>query len=195
MDPYSVLGVPRSATDEQIKKVYRDLVKKYHPDKYANSDLAEVASEKLKEINAAYDSITKNRGAAGMDYGATGGFSGGSARYAAVRQNIQTGNISAAESMLAQMMDHDAEWHFLMGVVYTRKGWWDSAKTEFSTANAMDPGNMEYHQAAAQVNNMGGSRDFYGGGGNANNCGCCEICATMACCNMCSSCCCGGCGG
>ena len=56
-DPYSVLGVPRTATDDEIKKAYRELARKYHPDNYVNSPLADVASEKMKEINEAYDTV------------------------------------------------------------------------------------------------------------------------------------------
>lgn len=53
-DPYTVLGVDRNASEEEIKKAYRNLAKKYHPD--ANPDNPE-AAEKMKEINAAYDQI------------------------------------------------------------------------------------------------------------------------------------------
>ena len=68
-DPYQVLGVPQSATDEEIKTAYRNLARKYHPDKYRDSDLADLAGEKMKEINEAYDEIKKQR-AAGSGTGA-----------------------------------------------------------------------------------------------------------------------------
>ena len=60
-DPYKVLGVSPSATDEEVKDAYRKLAKKYHPDQYADSPLKDLADEKLKEINEAYDTITAQR--------------------------------------------------------------------------------------------------------------------------------------
>lgn len=60
-DPYQVLGVSPSASDEEVKTAYRNLAKKYHPDNYADSPLADLASEKMKEINEAYDSIMRMR--------------------------------------------------------------------------------------------------------------------------------------
>lgn len=64
-NPYKTLGVSPSASDEEIKQAYRKLVRKYHPDRYKDSDLAELANEKMKEINAAYEEIQQLRAAPG----------------------------------------------------------------------------------------------------------------------------------
>ena len=61
MDPYEVLGVSEDADEETIKKAYRTLVKKYHPDRYVNNPLSDLAAEKIKEINKAYDTIMNNK--------------------------------------------------------------------------------------------------------------------------------------
>jgi molecular chaperone DnaJ len=60
-DPYAVLGVNQNATDEEIKVAYRELVKKYHPDRYVNNPLSDLANEKMQEINEAYEMITNMR--------------------------------------------------------------------------------------------------------------------------------------
>ena len=67
-DPYVVLGVSRTASDEEIKKKYRELARKYNPDNYANNPLADLAQEKMKQINEAYDAITKERAGGGAQY-------------------------------------------------------------------------------------------------------------------------------
>lgn len=67
-DPYTILGVSRSATDDEVKRAYREMARKYHPDRNGGSAEAE---EKMKEINAAYAQIVaerKNGGAGPVSY-------------------------------------------------------------------------------------------------------------------------------
>lgn len=76
LDPYSVLGVSRNATDEEIKKAYRKLSRKYHPDANINNPNKDQAEEKFKEVQQAYEQIMKER-----EYGSAGGTSGGYGGY------------------------------------------------------------------------------------------------------------------
>ena len=161
-DPYQTLGVSESASDEEVKKAYRELARKYHPDHYHDNPLADLAQEKMKEINAAYEEINRRRGGSGSgsygrsSYGGTGYQNYGSQQHYSgssssvlqqVRLAIQSGDISRAEALLANYSDHNAEWNFLRGAVCYRRGWMDEAKRYYQTACQMDPGNAEYRQA------------------------------------------------
>ena len=156
MNPYEVLGVSENATDEQIKEAYRALAKKYHPDRYQNNPLADLAEDKLAEINEAYDTIMKIRSSGGGGYnnGGGGGYNNGygnqrggfNADYQQVRRNIDAGNLGAAEHILSQTGDRSAEWFFLNGVISSRKGWYDDAVNNLQTACNMEPSNFEYRQ-------------------------------------------------
>lgn len=184
-DPYVVLGVSRTASDEEIKKKYRELARKYHPDNYANNPLADLAQEKMKQINEAYDSITKERAGGGAQYKTytqPGSTSSGSASgpYRDVRSAIMAGDLARAEMILGSIVDRNAEWHFLMGAVAYHRGWMDEASKYFRQAASMDPGNAEYRQAVAQMESQANG-PFAGGravGMNTLDCG--AFCPCMA---------------
>ena len=188
-DPYEVLGVPRTATDEEIKKADRNLARKYNPDNYHDSPLADLAQEKMKEINAAYEQITKERSGRGSTSGGYrqstyGGY--GSQSYAGgtvlqqVRYAIQIGDLSRAEALLAGYSDHNAEWNFLKGAVCYRRGWMDEAKRYYQTACQMDPDNLEYQRALDYMEN--GPRQAYTPGGTVFGT---ELCGSNLCLPMC----------
>ena len=61
MDPYKVLGVTPQTSDDDVKRAYRELARKYHPDNYVNNPLADLAEARMKEINEAYDTIMSER--------------------------------------------------------------------------------------------------------------------------------------
>lgn len=196
-DPYKILGVPEDASDEEIKKAYRELARNYHPDNYHDNPLEDLAQEKMKEINAAYEQITKERASGRRTGGAYGGgsygyggyqsyggygssqsYSGQSSVLQQARIAINTGNISRAEALLANYSDHNAEWNFLKGVVCYRRGWMDEALRYYRTAVQMDPGNAEYRQA---LDYMEGTDDTaYRPGGSFGT-----LCSGNPCLSMC----------
>ena len=65
MDPYKVLGVTPQTSDDDVKRAYRELARKYHPDNYVGSPLADLAETRMKEINEAYDMIMNARAGGG----------------------------------------------------------------------------------------------------------------------------------
>lgn len=184
-DPYSVLGVSQSASDDEVKKAYRELARKYHPDNYQNNPLADLAEEKMKEINEAYDMITKQRSGSHQNSGSTGygttqsrSYSSQDPSYARIRSLINAGNLNAAEQLLYQMPSKNAEWYFLSGSIAYRKGWLDEAMQNYTLAVQMDPNNMEYRQALAMMQQRSAGYRPYNSHSSTTEC---DPCSTYLC--------------
>ncbi|HIX65908.1 MAG TPA: DnaJ domain-containing protein [Candidatus Anaerotruncus excrementipullorum] len=197
-DPYKVLGVSPNATDEQVKSAYRELAKKYHPDNYANNPLADLAQEKMQEINQAYDTIMaqRKRGGGG-GYQSSGPSAGGYSQFSDIRRLINAGRIAEAQELLdgVAAANRDAEWYFLKGSIYYSRGWLDDALQCFQRACSMNPQNTEYSAAYNQLlwQRQTGQPRQYGGMGAGQpyvgGCSCCDVCAAMYCASCCSDCC------
>jgi hypothetical protein len=181
MNPYQVLGVNENASGDEIKSAYRKLVKKYHPDRFEHGSGEQAkAAEKLKQVNAAYDMVMKIK-----QGGFSGGFSG-APQFAEVRAAIQRGAVGEAGAMLNRMTERPAEWHYLMGVVLLRRGWYDGAGQHFTRAYQMEPGNREYENAMrAMTQSAGMYADFGDADTNAGMsspmCRICTCCACLGC--------------
>jgi len=182
-DPYKVLGISPSASDDEVKKVYREQARKYHPDNYHDNPLSDLAQEKMKEINEAYDAIMRQRNGGGTSGNGGGGYTyssnAGGGQYAQIRMMIQTGNLHQAEQMLNAAQNRNAEWHFLMGSLCYRKGWLDQARQYINQAASMEPNNREYQTAAQQMNSGGFA--YRGGTGTSGGMDMCDCCGTLMC--------------
>ncbi len=181
-NPYQVLGVREGATSDEIQKAYHELAKKYHPDNFTDSTMKELAEEKMKEINEAYDFLSRQH------FGKT---EYSESVYTQIRNHINARNYSEAEIMLDSINanQRNAEWNFLKGCVVSQRGWYLDAQKYFEAACNMDPRNQEYRQAYESMRNTASnySRGYNTGApaNNTNN-GCCDAdCCTKLICLDC----------
>lgn len=190
-DAYSILGVSRDASDEEIKKAYRELAKKNHPDNYADNPLSDLAGEKMREVNEAYDYIIKER----KSHGGSGAY-GQASSFSDIRSLITQGRIEQAQELLDGILPEgrNAEWYFLNGTVQYKRGWIDKAYTSFAAACRMEPNNAEYREAFSRIqrqnNNYGYNpyRSSPNMGGNGCGCSGCDMCSMLCCADTCCEC-------
>jgi len=201
-NPYEVLGLKDGASIEEVKKAYRELVKKYHPDRYMDNPLSDLAEEKLREINEAYDYIIKNAGnGQRQSYqrkqntntsGFTGSYQHDSDMVYRIKMLIQNGNFTQAQQLLDSMQVRDSSWHYLQGLLFLRRGWYDRANVLLRRAVDMEPNNPEYRDALNRVNNQYyGYRQnpYYYGGSHRQSPDMCQICTTLWCADSLCECC------
>ncbi len=197
-DPYKVLGVSRTATEDEIKKAYRDLAKKYHPDNHINNDLADLAAEKMKEINQAYETLTR-KGSAGQSYDYTSGQQSTTEEgqlFARIRFLLNNRRTVEAQTLLERMgqSERDAQWHFLMGHALYQQGWLQDARKEMETACRLDPYNQEYRIGLERLNRGSEHSPYFSDNKTdvkfcRGCCSGCDICTLLCAADCCCECC------
>ena len=127
-DPYLVLGVSHSASDREIKKAYRNLSRKYHPDSYTDPAQKEQAEEKFREVQEAYNQICDERSGKSTSrgyggFGAGPGSSGGTGSYSQEDQHlmaamnyIRAGQYNEAINVLNGIENRSARWYYFSSV-------------------------------------------------------------------------------
>lgn len=187
-DPYEVLGLKKNASPEEIKRAYKKLAKQYHPDQYGDNPLRDLAEEKMREINEAYDTLMKNTYGYQQNTNSSSNYSSSQNYntntqniYQEIRMDINRGNIRAAEQKLNSISIRNAEWNYLMGLVFMKKGWYDSANNYIINAVNLDPSNFEYRTTYNQLNRQTHNyrQTYYGR--NTGDIDMCDLCAKLWC--------------
>ncbi|WP_373897680.1 DnaJ domain-containing protein [Haloimpatiens sp. FM7315] len=197
-NPYEVLGINENASIDEIKKAYRAMAKKYHPDQFTENPLIELAEEKMRDINEAYDYLMKNHSSSnsysqnynsGSYKNSSNGENSDYMNYQSIRMDIQNNNLRDAEAKLNRITTRNAEWHFLMGVLSMKKGWYDGALNHLNTAYNLDPNNPEYKETYYKIQNMNNSyRQPYRNRNSSDN-DMCRLCTTLYCADCLCECC------
>ena len=183
-DPYKVLGLERGASDEEVKKAYRRLAKKYHPDANPGD---EAAARKMQEINAAYEQIKNppqadSSGYGGGAYGMGTGYCGGtgyggdpfedifgrwrqqqrqqetrfhSTEAQAAYRYIQYGRYQEALNALNGAQTRDGQWYYLSALAHDGAGNRITALEHIRRAVSMEPDNAQYRQVLTNLEEGG----------------------------------------
>ena len=175
MNPYEVLGISRDAGLEDVKRAYRELSRKYHPDSYAGNPLSSLAEEKFKQVQEAYNAIMREKnsgyGYAGSNtdpYNNTDYYGGDSGEMAEVYNLLGRRSYSQALRILESMRDRNARWYYFSAIAQVGLGNTMRGMEFARTAVAMEPGNIEYqnlvNRLSFQGNRYGEVRNVYRGG-------------------------------
>ena len=202
IDPYQVLGVSRNASEDEIKKAYRKLSRKYHPDANINNPHKDAAEEKFKEVQLAYQQIMRERteGYSGGFEGGFGGFGGTSSsstdedslHMQAAWNYIQNARYQEAMTVLEGIRRRNAEWYAYSAMANSGSGNHAAALEQARQAVSMEPGNARYQMLLRQIESGGawyaGQSQEYGGMTFGSGDLCSKLCIGLALCNMCGLC-------
>ena len=171
MNPYEVLGVSRNASIDEIKKAYKELSRKYHPDSYVGNPLSSLAEEKFKQVQEAYDAIMKEKNGDFNytdNYNNSGYYNGESGEMAEVYNLLGRRAYSQALSLLDSMPNRNAKWYYYSAIAQVGLGNNLRGMEYARMAVSMEPNNIEYqnlvNRLSFQGNRYGEVRNVYRGG-------------------------------
>lgn len=186
-NPYDVLGVPQNATRDQINSAYREKAREYSEKNQLN---------KLDELNEAYDSVILNAGASGSSQSGYSQTSSGkyynTVDYSDIAAKISAHRLEDAQILLDGIPEgsRGADWYFLKGAVYEKKGWLEQAANMYATAHGMEPSNSKFRAAYEKVTSQ--QNGGYKTARRSSNSGCggsfCDMCLGLLCLDSCCEC-------
>ncbi len=173
-DPYTVLGVPRGSSHQAVDEAYKRKARAYREaGRY----------DKLAELDEAYDEIIMQ---------SSGSYTFVGNDFSDIEAKINAGRLEDAQTLLdgIPLASRNAQWYYLRGVVYERKGWLDEAANHFRSAYNMDPGSDVYRQACERADRArsGGYRTSRQKHSSGRECSACDMCTGLLCADCCCEC-------
>lgn len=150
---FEILGLPSTATRDEVKDKYNELRKQYLEDRFKPGDEGERAAEKLQELDVAYrdamDAIDEREQRANRAANADNATSdnGATDDYESIRQQIKDNKLDEAQNALDQIIDRTAEWHYLQSILFYKRNWFLESKKQLEMACQMEPNNKRYKQS------------------------------------------------
>ena len=177
MDPYSVLGVVPTATDDEVKKAYRTLCRKYHPDANINNPNKEQLEEKFKNVQTAYEDIMNQRKHKTSSFYSYSGYNSSASSYAGQSDDeryfseavkyFNMGAYRQAIILLNNVKNRNAEWYYVSAIANLGTNNRETALEHAKKAVSMEPSNAKYKQLLSQLENSGTFYNTpYGSGGS-----------------------------
>lgn len=201
IDPYSILGVDRNASDDEIKKAYRKLSRKYHPDANINNPNKEQAEEKFKQVQQAYEQIMREKEQGSGYGGGFGGFSGFSGqtensyqdeeaiRRQAAANYIQSGHYREAMNVLQSLEQRNGQWYYLSSMANMGLGNNVNALNDIREAVRQEPDNAQYRMLLQQMEGGGTwyqeMQNPFGGMPTGGDDYCMKLCLANLACSLC----------
>lgn len=201
IDPYSILGVDRNASDDEIKKAYRKLSRKYHPDANINNPNKEQAEEKFKQVQQAYEQIMREKEQGSGYGGGFGGFSGFSGqtensyqdeeaiRRQAAANYIQSGHYREAMNVLQSLKQRNGQWYYLSSMANMGLGNNVNALNDIREAVRQEPDNAQYRMLLQQMEGGGTwyqeMQNPFGGMPTGGDDYCMKLCLANLACSLC----------
>lgn len=160
-NPYIILQTYESATESEVDFAYNRLKTQYSEDRFLPGDAGADAARKLNELEEAYREVKEKFKSSQdeQDYGS---------RYGSIENIIKQNKTNEAQQLLDEIIDRNAEWHYLQSIVFYKKSWYNESKNQLEMAVSMDPLNAKYKDALNRLNVfMNGQAT--GGASNTNN--------------------------
>ena len=195
---YEILGLPESATMEEVEARYQQLREQYQRARFMPGDEGEEASEKLQQIEVAYRDIKIQQ----EEQKQTEAFTEDT-DYSKIQQLITSGNLDEAQRLLDQRVTRDAEWHYIQSILFYKRNWFLESKAQLELACQMEPNNARYKQSLDKLTKIlasntispddlrttsrpvDGQQQFGAGNGTCTGSNCLDCLLCNMCCNCC----------